>query len=54
MKRLMATLASVVLPGVGHVLYGSFGWATIFIGAACLFGPVANILATLHVLLFVD
>ena len=54
MKRLLATVASVVLPGVGHVLYGTFGWAAIFMGAACLFGPAANLLAVLHILFFVD
>ena len=54
MKRLLATAASFAFPGVGHFLYCNFGWAAIFIGTACLFGPIANILAALHVLLFVE
>jgi hypothetical protein len=53
MKRFAAIVASLVLPGLGQCFYGYFGWALMFILSTCLLGPVANVLAALHVL-FID
>ena len=54
MKRFAAMIASFLFPGIGHFFYGHFVWALIFIGSTCLFGPMANVLAALHVVFFVD
>ena len=53
MKRIAAVIASLLLPGLGQCVYGYFGWGLVFILSTCLLGPVANVLAALHVL-FID
>ena len=54
MKRLIATIASLLLPGLGQCFYSRYKMALAFILCTCFFGPVVNLAAALHVLLFVD
>ena len=54
MKRIAAIIASALIPGVGQLVYGAFGWAALFFFATCLFGPLCNVFAALHVLLLKD
>jgi TM2 domain-containing membrane protein YozV len=53
MKRFAAIVSSMLVPGLGQCFYGYFGWGLMFILSTCLIGPVANVLAALHVL-FID
>ena len=53
MKRFAGIVASLVLPGLGQLFYGRFGWTLVFIACACLLGPGANVLSALHIL-FID
>ena len=54
MKRIIAIIASALLPGLGQCFYGCFGWAALFFLGICLLGPVCNVLAAVHILFIED
>ena len=54
MKRIIAIIASALLPGLGQLICGSYGWAVLFFCGSCLLGPVCNVLAALHILFIED
>ena len=54
MKRLIAALASFILPGLGQLFYGRNGWAFMFFVGSCLLGPIGPFLAAGHVLFVCD
>jgi len=54
MKRLLCTIASFFLPGLGQLFYGSYGWAFMFFVGSCLLGPFGPVLAACHVLFACD
>jgi hypothetical protein len=54
MKRIAAIISSAFIPGLGQCFYGCFGWAALFFFATCLFGPLCNVLAVLHIFTIKD
>ena len=54
MKRLIACFASMLLPGLGQCFYGRYKFAIAFALASCVFGPLCNLLAALHILIIDD
>ena len=51
MKRLIACVASMLLPGLGQCFYGRYKFALAFALSSCVFGPLCNLLAALHILI---
>jgi len=50
MKTLIAALCSFIIPGLGQLFYGKVLWALLWLGLACCFGPLVNLMAMCHVL----
>jgi len=51
MKRLIACIASFLLPGLGQMFYCSWGWALFFFVGSCLMGPLGGVLAAAHIVI---
>jgi hypothetical protein len=54
MKRIIAIIASALLPGLGQCFYGAWWWGLLFCVGTCLLGPICNVLAALHILFLKD
>ncbi len=54
MKRLIACVASMLLPGLGQCFYGGYKFALAFALSSCVIGPLCNLLAALHILIIDD
>jgi len=54
MKRFFACVASFLLPGLGQLFYGRYGWALLFFIGSCLLGPFGPFIAAGHVLFIQD
>ena len=48
MKAIIATLCSLIIPGLGQLFYGKVLWAVVWFGLAWLTCGVANILSAIH------
>jgi len=48
-KSFICAVCSLLLPGLGHLLYGKFTWALFWLICGLCSGGVANIVAALHV-----
>ena len=48
MKAIFATVASLFVPGVGHLVYGSVGWAVAWFVLGILTGGITNLFAAAH------
>ena len=48
MKAIFAVAVSLFIPGIGHLLYGSVGWAIAWFCLGILTGGIANLFAAAH------
>jgi len=49
-KTVIASICSLVFPGLGQVFYGKFAWGLIWFFSILVIGPLANLLSAAHVL----
>ena len=47
-KTCAGAFCSFIIPGLGQLFFGSWGWAAFWLVLACPFGPAINLLAAAH------
>ncbi len=51
LKSFICSICSLIMPGLGQLMYGKILWATFWLICGLLSGGAANLVAALHILM---